>query len=207
MTVKTAKSPRKPKGSGHLRRSEILTAAQGIFAEVGYEGATVRRIADEVGVSSTAIYLHFPDKQAMLLEIAVETLRPVLADAKAMAADQTIDPRERVRRMMVAYMTTGHQHPRSYAMMIDDATREMADAEGPAHEIMAEYHRNFRGLIGDLERQGRLKGRSTKVVSQLMWAGCHGVLALMQASPNLHWAPYEELRDGMIDTLLTSLVD
>jgi hypothetical protein len=72
---------------------------------------------------------------------------------------------------------------------------------------MADYHRNFRGLIGDLERQGRLKGRSTKVVSQLMWAGCHGVLALMQASPNLHWAPYEELRDGMIDTLLTSLVD
>jgi hypothetical protein len=143
----------------------------------------------------------------MLLEIAVETLRPVLAEAKAMAADRSIDARERVRRMMVAYMTTGHEHPRSYAMMIDDATREMADAEGPAHEIMADYHRNFRGLIADLHAQGRLRGRSVKVVSQLMWAGCHGVLALMQASPNLRWAPYEQLRDGMIEVLLNGLVD
>ena len=196
-----------PKGSGHMRRDEILKAAQQIFADVGYEGATVRRIAEQVGVSSTAIYLHFPDKQAMLLEIAIETLRPVLAEAKAMATDSSIDPRERVRRMMIAYMTTGHEHPRSYAMMIQDATREMAEAEGPAHEIMAEYHRNFRALINELHAQNRLKGRGPKVVSQLMWAGCHGVLALMQASPNLRWAPYEELRDGMIETLLTSLVD
>jgi AcrR family transcriptional regulator len=196
-----------PKGSGHLRRSEILSAAQQIFADVGYEGATVRRIAEQVGVSSTAIYLHFPDKQAMLLEIAMETLRPVLAEAKAVAADTSLDPRERVKRMMTAYMKTGHDHPRSYGMMIGDATREMADAEGPAHELMAEYHRNFRGLVLELERQNRLKGKSAKVVSQLMWAGCHGVLALMQASPNLKWAPYEDLRDGMIDMLLTSLVD
>jgi AcrR family transcriptional regulator len=196
-----------PKGSGHLRRDEILKAAQQIFADVGYEGATVRRIAEQVGVSSTAIYLHFPDKQAMLLEIAFDALQPVLAEAKAMAADTSIDPRERVRRMMIAYMKTGHDHPRSYAMMISDATREMANAEGPAHEIMAEYHRNFRGLINERQAQNRLKGKSAKVVSQLMWAGCHGVLALMQASPNLKWAPYEELRDGMIEMLLNSLVD
>ena len=70
--MKPTKSPRKPKGSGHLRRSEILDVAQKIFAEEGYEGATVRKIAEKVGVSSTAIYLHFPDKRAMLLEIAAQ---------------------------------------------------------------------------------------------------------------------------------------
>lgn len=207
MTVQTVKSPRKPKGSGHLRRSEILKAAQEIFAEVGYEGATVRRIAEKVGVSSTAIYLHFPDKRAMLLEIAVKTLGPILAEAKEMAADRSVDARERIRRMMTVYLTQGIEHPASYAVMIDDAQREMAQAEGPAHELMSQYHRNFLSVVAELGEQGRLRGRSAKAVAQTIWAGCHGMLTLVQASPYLHWEPNETLHAAMIEGLLNGLID
>ncbi|PZQ45154.1 MAG: TetR/AcrR family transcriptional regulator, partial [Phenylobacterium zucineum] len=52
------RSARKPKGEGHARRAEILAAAERIFVEVGYEGATIRKIAEEVGLSSTALYMH-----------------------------------------------------------------------------------------------------------------------------------------------------
>jgi AcrR family transcriptional regulator len=52
---KPQKSARKAKGDGHLRRAEILAAAERIFLAQGYEGATIRKIADEVGVSSTAL--------------------------------------------------------------------------------------------------------------------------------------------------------
>src|SRR5688500_7353296 len=65
----TRKSARKAKGDGHLRRAEILEAAERIFVAEGYEGATIRKIADEVGVSSTALYMHFQDKGCILLEI------------------------------------------------------------------------------------------------------------------------------------------
>ena len=44
------RSGRKAKGDGHQRRSEILQAAERIFLTSGYEGATIRRIADEVGI-------------------------------------------------------------------------------------------------------------------------------------------------------------
>jgi AcrR family transcriptional regulator len=55
------RSARKAKGDGHLRRAEILEAAERIFIAEGYDGATIRKIADEVGVSSTALYMHFQD--------------------------------------------------------------------------------------------------------------------------------------------------
>jgi AcrR family transcriptional regulator len=207
VTAQPLKSPRKPKGSGHLRRSEILKAAQEIFAEVGYEGATVRRIAEKVGVSSTAIYLHFPDKRAMLLEIAIKTMGPILTDAKAIAGNKSIDPRERCRLMMFAYMKQGVDHPRSYAVMIDDAQREMAQAEGPAHDLMAKYHRNFLSVVEELAVQKRLRGRSAKAVAQTIWAGCHGMLTLVQGSPYLHWEPNEALHEAMIDGLLDGLID
>ena len=44
------RSQRKPKGEGHARRAEILAAAERIFVEHGYEGATIRKIADEVAM-------------------------------------------------------------------------------------------------------------------------------------------------------------
>lgn len=55
--------------AGPGRRGEILRAAADVFAERGYEGGTMRRIADEVGVSEPALYRHFPGKEALFLAI------------------------------------------------------------------------------------------------------------------------------------------
>ena len=75
VTSPPRRSARKAKGDGHLRRAEILEAAERIFVAEGYDGATIRKIADEVGVSSTALYMHFQDKGAILLEICEATLK------------------------------------------------------------------------------------------------------------------------------------
>ena len=76
---KPPKSARKAKGDGHLRRDEILEAAERIFVAEGYEGATIRKIADEVGVSSTALYMHFRDKDEILHEICLGALQAAAA--------------------------------------------------------------------------------------------------------------------------------
>ena len=61
---------RKARGQGASRRGEILDAAKRLFIEEGFANATMRRIAAEVGVSPTALYLHFADKEAILQAIA-----------------------------------------------------------------------------------------------------------------------------------------
>jgi AcrR family transcriptional regulator len=78
-----SRTTRKPKGEGHSRRGEILAAAERIFVEHGYEGATIRKIADEVGLSSTALYMHFPDKGAILQEICRNAFSVLTAAAAA----------------------------------------------------------------------------------------------------------------------------
>ncbi|HLI66808.1 MAG TPA: helix-turn-helix domain-containing protein, partial [Caulobacteraceae bacterium] len=77
--TKPPKSARKAKGDGHLRRAEILHAAERIFVRDGYQGATIRKIAEEVGVSSTALYMHFRDKDEILLEICEGAIATLLA--------------------------------------------------------------------------------------------------------------------------------
>src|ERR1700761_8193513 len=93
---KTPKSARKARGFGHQRRLEILAAAERIFVAHGYEGATIRKIAAEGGVSPTALYMHFADKHAMLMEIGGNAISRLTAEATAIAG-QPADASERVR--------------------------------------------------------------------------------------------------------------
>lgn len=206
MQAAKTKSNRKPKGSGHLRRSEILEVAQKIFAEEGYEGATVRKIAEQVGVSSTAIYLHFPDKRAMLMEIATAALAPLLADSVVIAKAAGVDPKEKARRMMQAYMRFAVENPSAYDVVFSDAPRQLAGAEDPAWEVFASYHRHFLAVITELANLGRLKVSNPHLGVQTLWSGCHGVIALRRANPHIRWSDYEEMRDAMIDGLLRGLV-
>src|SRR5215211_1398135 len=52
------------------RRHEILSGARACFAKFGYEGATVRRLEEETGLSRGAIFHHFRDKDSLFLAVA-----------------------------------------------------------------------------------------------------------------------------------------
>jgi AcrR family transcriptional regulator len=52
------------------RRGEILEGARRAFARHGYEGATVRVLEAETGLSRGAIFHHFRDKEALFLALA-----------------------------------------------------------------------------------------------------------------------------------------
>jgi AcrR family transcriptional regulator len=73
------------------RRAEILAAAERIFVEHGYEGATIRKIADEVGLSSTALYMHFSEKGEILHEICREAFE-ALMEANQVIIAETASP-------------------------------------------------------------------------------------------------------------------
>jgi AcrR family transcriptional regulator len=61
------------------RRREILDGARRTFARWGFEGATVRRLEEETGLSRGAIFHHFKDKESLFLAVAED-------DALAMAS-------------------------------------------------------------------------------------------------------------------------
>src|SRR5215213_5161587 len=90
-------------------RTRIMDAARDLFAREGYDAVSMRRIAEAIEYSPTAIYVHFRDKQDLLFQICQSDF---VALAQGVVELQKVqDPIERVRRMGHAYIRFGVQHP------------------------------------------------------------------------------------------------
>jgi AcrR family transcriptional regulator len=202
--MKPVRSARKPKGEGHARRGEILAAAERIFIDCGYEGATIRKIADEVGVSSTALYMHFRDKSEILHEIC-KTAFDRLLKADLAIIERPIPAGEKVRAILEAYMTFGFENPNAYRLVFLTRPQEAQQgAESVAQRLGKEVYDRFEACVMELAQEGRLKTDPT-IAGQTLWAGCHGIVALIITKPYFDWAPQKALAQTMLDTLFEGL--
>lgn len=194
------RSQRKPKGEGHARRAEILAAAERIFVEHGYEGATIRKIADEVGLSSTALYMHFAEKGEILHEICRQAFADLLELNTAVMAEPG-GPEHRLRRMLRAYIDFGFANPNAYRLIYMTRPAELRHgAQSAAQEMGATLYRSFEQVVEDAGADGRLRG-DARTTAQALWAGCHGLVSLMITKPYFDWVG----RDALVTTLLDGL--
>src|SRR5262249_40083226 len=136
------------RGEGELLREEILNAAERLLVESGNEeSVSIRAIAEAVGVTSPSIYLHFPDKEALLFAVC-ERQFAIFREALEGAARSTDDPVDALERRAEAYVRFGLDHPEAYRIMF------MARAG------LVEKHKNtvktgtdaFTDLVEDVQR-------------------------------------------------------
>jgi AcrR family transcriptional regulator len=76
-------------------RERILTSAARLFAEHGFEGASMPAIAKASGITAGAIYKHFESKGQLLLEVVKRSFEssPLFVQHSATANDATALPR------------------------------------------------------------------------------------------------------------------
>jgi len=72
------------------RREQILEGARRAFARHGYEGATVARLEEEVGLSRGAIFNYYPDKWSLFFELAARDQHELLTLLMEQGFDATI---------------------------------------------------------------------------------------------------------------------
>ena len=198
---------RKPRGQGATRRAEILLAAQRLFLEEGFEHTTMRRLADAVGVSATALYVYFTDKDAILQAIAEATFAEMLAVLEA-SQDPALTPLERFRAGLHAYVAFGRARPDAYRLTF--LAKMLAPASPGRRGVMdcTEFDaadRSFAILergVAELMQAGQFRPGNSLLVAEALWASLHGVTALLiDLSAHVESAP-----DLLIETVLETAV-
>jgi AcrR family transcriptional regulator len=179
------------------RREQILAAALDLFAADGLH-VTTRAIARAVGISQPSLYAHFASASDIMVELccrAFDRLRQRMIDAR----DGGGEVGDRLARMGHAYIDFGLGEPAAYrvAFMLErppgEPKPERAHAAGLAsYAVMRDY-------VASLAPAG---GADTAdATAQRVWAGLHGLVALLLARPDFPWIDRAALVAAQVDMM------
>jgi AcrR family transcriptional regulator len=185
------------------RRSLIVSAALCEFAEIGYEAASMGRIAAAAGVSRSVLYDHFPSKHALFVELLRHWQGELLAHLEQ-ALGGTGPLRERMRGTFDAFFAFAEEHPVAWRLLFPDhppldaaVAEEMRRCRTESNRVLA------RLLVADARRAGidpeSAVGRAVFAMHQ---EALHGAARWWRSHPEVTRA---ELVDAAVAALWTGL--
>jgi AcrR family transcriptional regulator len=164
----------------------------------------MRAVADAVGVTPAAIYLHFPGRSELIFEVCerrFQDLDNVVEEAAAASAD----PLESLRLRGRAYVRFGLAHPEEYriwfmskAGITPDWTAERI-MKGPVvtHLVQA---------VQACLDAGVIRPADPTLVAFGLWSAVHGLTSFLITKPEFPWPDLDELLDHILSTLVVGLV-
>jgi AcrR family transcriptional regulator len=192
-----------------LLRQEILDAARDILVREGYDGLSMRKVAERIDYSPTAIYLHFKNRDDLVFCVC-EQLMAGLVKELQQVADRHADPLVALKKGLRRYVEFGLQHPQHYQATFgiphghDPQNLAKKDARHQAPGTMATQAFGFLPrLVGECVKQKKLAKVDVHNASCALWAGIHGMTSLLIVMPNFTWGDQERV----VDQLITMLVD
>jgi AcrR family transcriptional regulator len=106
------------------QRDAIVNAALRCFAELGYDGTRVKHIADQAGVAESALYRHFPSKEAIAQELYAEFLRRY-AEKLLSLANSGKDPEAKLRALVALILDTYRADPDAFVFVLFNTGRRL----------------------------------------------------------------------------------
>lgn len=181
--------PRNPRGEGGRLREQLVQAAAEVLDEVGDAARlSVRAIARRAGVSPTALYLHFPDRDA-LVAAAVDAGFAAFNAALLNAARNESEAVASLEAMSLAYLAFAERQPALYAVLFS-ARRPV----GPGSHTPPSVDRGegFAGLVALLrDCAPALDAAESRELAIAVWSSLHGFATLRAARPKRDWPSAE----------------
>ncbi|RIH90284.1 HTH-type transcriptional repressor AcnR [Calidithermus terrae] len=175
--IRQRSAERREQQKQELRRT-ILQAATRLFEEQGYEGFSLRQVAEAIGYSPTAIYLYFADKDDLLFAVCRQGFAE-FTEALQQAYRSTPDPLERVGALGRAYLEFGLSRPLHYQMMFMQRSEWALRASAAAGEAegSTSYHILLQA-VSEAMKAGKIRMGDPLETTNLVWSGMHGIVSL-----------------------------
>lgn len=159
---------------GDLPRAMVREAVR-IIQQQGVASLTLRGVGERLGVSRTALYRHFTDKQALLVAVAGEgfrTLRTELAEAY----EQAGRGQSGFNEMGLAYVRFALKYPSHYRVMFGGFVT--ASDLPTASEHGADAFQVLVDAIVEQQHQGVVRDDEPRRLALYIWSVVHGVAML-----------------------------
>lgn len=164
---------------GELRQS-LVNVASVMIKEAGIEGLSLRKLADKVGVSRTAPYHHFKDKNELLCAIAEQGFKHWHSEAEAIFNRTNLSATDKYRLFFRGYIAYAADNPDLYDLMFgrtlwkqNTATESLRQVAYPCFNHQVEMTKKW-------QQQGLMPAtEDTLRLAQVTWGTMHGIARLL----------------------------
>jgi AcrR family transcriptional regulator len=193
-------------------RDKILDAARELFVTEGYDGVSMRQVAEKIEYSPTAIYVYFTDKQELFHELCQQDYARLAEVFQSSAMSS--DPIERLKQNGRTYTEFGVRYPNHYKFMFM-TQHPPHEPNEEDREIMGNPEMDAYAFLKWAVQQAidagclRQELQDAELISQTLWASIHGVIALHIAKgsdPWVDWRPLAQRAQLMLDVTLRGLL-
>ncbi|GAA1524563.1 TetR/AcrR family transcriptional regulator [Nocardioides humi] len=170
--------------TGPARRERIEAAAVEVFAERGYDAASVGEIAGAAGVTRTVLYDHFRSKRELYLHVLDTQNAAMLAEVGAGITGAGAG-RDRMRATVAAYLSFARQRPAARRILVDPIPTGDRELDRALRTFRTARTQAVATMLGpDLARSGLPHGSTAAdVVVELLITGVDGVARWWQEHP------------------------
>lgn len=172
-------------GKGELTRQAILEHAVGLASQVGLDGLTIGRLAEDLDLSKSGLFAHFRSKEALQLQaltLAAErfteiVIRPALAAPRG-------EPR--VRALFNRWLEWPRAFPQPGGCLFVAASAELDDKPGPARDLLVRLQKDWLDVIAGAVRIAVAEGDFKKGVDPEQFAfDTYGIMLVGHFSSRL----------------------
>lgn len=192
--------------SGESTEKSIREAAVKAIAKHGFEAASLREIAKEVGIRAPSLYNYISSKEQLLYELMKDPLTSMLTEYRALAKDAE-GPAEKLRVFVQVHLNF-HLHARLDVFIGNMELRSLSASHyRTIANLREEYARVLQGLIEEGVKQGVFTAPEPRVTSLIMLGMLSGVCNWYQPGGKMSARHITELHTELAFRMLGAKVE
>lgn len=182
----------------------LLSCATEIIGEGGVEALSMRKLADKVGVSRTAPYHHFKDKNELLCAIAEQGFQRQELILNQLIQD-SIDSNlaHQFAEYVHTYIQLAHENRDQYDLMFGREIWRNSQPTNSLKDLSHQHFQNWLQWIDRLQKQGIIRPDSSALrTAQVTWATLHGICRLLNDGIYTEHSTLQEMGQAAINMIL-----
>jgi len=186
---------------GDLRNKLIETSTK-MMRENGIQCLSLRKLAENAGVSRSAPYHHFKDKNDLLAAVAEQGFENLTYLLQVSAQDESLPLPQRLEQTILNYVRFSVENATQYELMFGSELWR----DNPSDRLQRTAKNSFRqyaNLIADFHQQGLLKKSDDPLrLAQVMWSTLHGLVTLTHVGIFVRQGDLEDISQYALSKLV-----
>lgn len=159
-------------------RNEILQISKDLLIKEGFSKISMRRIAGRANITATSIYLHFENKDDLLLTLIEESIKK-LKHALQDAVDKEYGMIDQLKIFAETYINYALDHPQEYEIIYMVRPEEMPKYPKEKFRDVRSAYELIADIISETDHNEYIEVEDSLISAYTFWAQLHGVVSVI----------------------------